>query len=115
MFISVVLPAPFSPSTPCTVPGAIVNETSLTARTLPKLLVMCCSSMLGMRSPLVRAAFDDGKTHDRQMIRPKLLKTLFHRKARRPLECRPRHPQPQRLVVQQLIDCRHPGGWIIAR
>src|SRR5438132_13694670 len=113
MFIKVVLPAPFSPSTPCTVPGSIVNETSLTARTLAKFFVMCWSSMVGMTNRL-NWQFRARRLRDCQMIGPELFETSLHRKPRRPLESGPRHACSSRLIIQQLIDRRHPGGRIDA-
>src|SRR3569623_2342494 len=56
MFISVDLPAPFSPKTACVSPGCTVNDTSLFATTDGKRLVMCASCRRGMlkaRSPSV--------------------------------------------------------------
>ncbi|MFG5410988.1 hypothetical protein ABXN37_26370 [Piscinibacter sakaiensis] len=44
MDISVLLPAPFSPTMPCTLPAATVSATSSLARTAPKCLRMPCSA-----------------------------------------------------------------------
>src|SRR4051794_27160989 len=48
IFISVDLPAPFSPRTACVSPGCTVSDTSLLATTEGKRLVMCASCSRGM-------------------------------------------------------------------
>ena len=48
MFISVVLPAPFSPSSPRISPGATARSTLSFARTGPKRFVMPRSSTSGV-------------------------------------------------------------------
>ena len=47
IFISVLLPAPFSPQIAWTSPATAVNDTSRSARTPPKLLAMCRISSRG--------------------------------------------------------------------
>ncbi len=46
-FISVLLPAPFSPQIECTSPAGATSDTSRNARTPPKFLVMCRISSRG--------------------------------------------------------------------
>ena len=47
IFMSVLLPAPFSPQMAWTSPAAAVSDTSRSARTPPKLLAMCRISSRG--------------------------------------------------------------------
>ncbi len=56
MFISVVLPAPFSPTSPWMVPRATVRSTLRFATVAPNRLAMPRSSTAGTPAPLMTAA-----------------------------------------------------------
>src|SRR5471032_1793952 len=47
IFISVLLPAPFSPTRPWISPAQSAKSTPRSASTPPKALVICCSSRMG--------------------------------------------------------------------
>ena len=57
-FISVDLPAPFSPSRAWTSPAATSRETSVSARTGPKRLEICVSTIRGCRVGTGSSGFD---------------------------------------------------------